>query len=96
MHHRPNEKKTVIPAPRIRGGKLRRESTAYRRGTKSAINYVHLLNLSIRRKKFLQVVFSELVINKSSHYFFRHDNDIRQECSHTGSIPPTPLKKGGF
>ncbi len=35
--------KTVIPAPRIRGGKLRRESTAYRRGKKNAINYVHLL-----------------------------------------------------
>ncbi len=38
-------RKTVIPAPRIRGGKLRRESKAYRRGTKSAINYVHLLSL---------------------------------------------------
>ena len=25
----------------------RRESTAYRRGTKSAINYVHLLNIPI-------------------------------------------------
>ncbi len=37
------KRKTVIPAPRIRGGKLRRESKAYRRGTKSAINYVHLL-----------------------------------------------------
>ncbi len=47
MHHRPNEKKTVIPAPRIRGGKLRRESTAYRRGTKRAINYVHLLICSL-------------------------------------------------
>ncbi len=37
-------RKTVIPADGgLRGGKLRRESTAYRPGTKSAINYVHLL-----------------------------------------------------
>ncbi len=37
-------RKPVIPADGgLRGGKLRRESKDLRGGTKSAINYVHLL-----------------------------------------------------
>ncbi len=44
----PSEEKTVIPADGgLRGGKLRRESKDLRWGTKSAINYVHLLNSRI-------------------------------------------------